>query len=411
MDITNKRLRLSLPWRDGDAPYYRKISDGKYLGWRPLLHGGGKWVARIRKDKRYCTQTLEGAVEWSDALEAAQAFFLSIEGAVIDRRNATVDDAFQEYLTTLQSDGRADTFADAQGRYNRTVKGSKLAEIQLRSLTSDHLNAWKRDLHKTALAANDGDSIGANHSTNRNLITLKAALNCVFKRSQNARWVHDDSAWRVVKAYPTKHRSRFSRSLSKAERKRFLTTGCAPYEFRDDGSRDDRFAESRKAIKRFVIFLMLSGLRPGAAAALRVRDFDPTTKELNIPVDKANAGRRIGTTSRLAHILEILCRGREAGEHIFLRPGKESRTSRHATESKPWDKDSWTAAIERAAERAGICDCTAYSFRHACATDLLLAGVPVAVVAYRLGTSIKMLEKFYAHLQNGALEQMEAALY
>ncbi|WIM06572.1 MAG: site-specific integrase [Candidatus Nitricoxidivorans perseverans] len=415
IDITKPRSRSALKPQAGDAPYYRMVSDGRYLGWRPLASGGGRWVARIRHEKRYHTETLDCRGEWSDALDAANNFFNSIAGAKADRKNATVDDAVLEYLATLKADGRTDAHTDAEGRYRRTIKGSKLATIKLRELGSDQIEDWKRKLKREALKANDDDEIGANHSANRNLVFLKAALNAVFKRSTTARWINDDSAWRVVKAYPTVTRSRFVRALTVDERKAFLRIGCATRYRNDDGSEFDKYPESRKALRAFCMALMFSGCRPGAIAHMRVRDFDPVTGEVTITHDKANAGRKFVAVGRLRQVLKIASANRPGGEFMFLRPAKLSRNSKHPDTLKPWDKDSWTAAIERAAGRAGIENCTAYSFRHAAVTDLLLGkagkpGVPIAVVAYRIGTSIRMIEKFYAHLQDGALDRIEALL-
>ena len=45
-------------------------------------------------------------------------------------------------------------------------------------------------------------------------------------------------------------------------------------------------------------------------------------------------------------------------------------------------------------------DAVAYSLRHSTITDLVVSGLDMATVAALAGTSVPMIAKHYAHLQN-----------
>jgi integrase len=65
---------------------------------------------------------------------------------------------------------------------------------------------------------------------------------------------------------------------------------------------------------------------------------------------------------------------------------------------RPISRDHLYLGIAKLARRAQIPPCGPHALRHWCATQLLLRGVPIALVAKILGHSVQVCERTYAHI-------------
>lgn len=79
------------------------------------------------------------------------------------------------------------------------------------------------------------------------------------------------------------------------------------------------------------------------------------------------------------------------------------------SDGKPWKKDTVGQNMERLRKRLNIDSVTVYAYRHSFATDALLAGQSLAVVAELLGhTDTRMVGKVYGHLDQQKQHLLDA---
>lgn len=386
VDITLKSVRAKLKPKAGNAPYFRRVREGDYIGYRPskVVAGSGSWIARYRLESgEHKTEKLGEFEEWGDALAAAAKYFDGAHRGVFDTRKLTVSDACSRYVTKLKKEHRLATAADAEARFARLVDGTTFGKRKLATLQPEDMREWFGDLLQARLDAG-AEPGAAKQSCNRNLNGLKAALNQAWRDKK----VVDDHAWRDVKPHVGVNRQRVDSYLEKRDRKKLILEGCL--------SRD---------LGKFLTFLAKTGIRPGAAAALKAKHWN--APNLTIPVDKSHAGRVIVPGKSTCDLLDGWCMGLQQEDYIFTRPGRASRHDSLATLRKPFDKDYWTGMVERAAKRAGV-TATVYSLRHSFITDCVRDGIPIAAVAAITGTSIAMIEKHYSHLASRTHELLDA---
>jgi site-specific recombinase XerD len=105
--------------------------------------------------------------------------------------------------------------------------------------------------------------------------------------------------------------------------------------------------------------------------------------------DKANRGRKIILPIEPAALFKAQSKNKLPGALLFTR-----------ADGKPWNKDAWKGPIKEAALAAGLpSETTAYTLRHSTITDLVTGGLDLLTVAQVSGTSVRMIEKHYGHLQ------------
>src|SRR5699024_1815509 len=181
--LARTRNRLS-PRRE---PYWgAPIERGLFLGFRKLEQGG-TWVARAFVDDKHRYRSL-GRIEGQshdEAVKASRHWMKSLEIGVDTSQCETVADACREYVEDRRQEKGDANADDADGRFTRTVYGHAIGKVKLTKLRAKHLKEWRADL---------GMSVS---SANRNLSTLKAALNYAVRE----RYVDPGQAieWQSVK--------------------------------------------------------------------------------------------------------------------------------------------------------------------------------------------------------------------
>jgi integrase len=199
---------------------------------------------------------------------------------------------------------------------------------------------------------------------------LRAALNLAYENG----WVASDFAWRT--------------SLKPINRNDNPSVDVARDVYLTQQDRKCLIDAMPPDFAPFIKLMCLLPIRPGSIAKLKVQDFDANQKWLWIAQDK-NAKRRKIPLSPSAHrLLMEISRNKPKDSHIFL-----------TQFGKPWNKDLWKKHINRAVVELGLPSSTVlYSVRHSVITDLVQANVPVVSIAKLSGTSVRMIEKYYAKL-------------
>lgn len=364
--IDSKTDRAALtPKRE---PYWHRLHAGLHLGFRCLESGDGTWIARRTEGTKrtfyalghFADSEKPRRVAFTDAKNAAEVWARNTEVG-IEASSATIDAVCKDYVKRQRSEKGVANADDAEGRFKRLVYGTDFGRSRLDKLTPAKLRAWRdAQLPKTE----DEEVLRrAKDSINRNLATMKAALNM----ARNDRLVASDAGWKSVTAFEKAGRRR-ELFLSREQRHKLLEHCPA-------------------GLRELVQGLMLTALRPGELAAANTSDFDKRHGTLNIRKSKTDA--RIVPLSTAAVKFFTDLTQRRIGAHPLVADDFGAR----------WDKDKWKKPFKAACKAAELPgDTVTYSLRHAAISELLVGGMDMHSVAKIAGTSTDMIDKHYGHL-------------
>jgi integrase len=388
--LDTREARSNLATRG--KPYWRAIEKRLHLGYRRLKGQAGTWWARhYVGNQTYTTVSIGVADDLSDAdgvaiLECWQAQQaarkLMVKRAYTPAGKSeplTVAKAVEDYLDFLDTNRKSGR--DARTRYEAFIK-EPLGAVEVNKLTSDQIGAWhvalakkpprlrtkKGEAQKHREADKDAESIRRRRATaNRTLTVLKAALNRAWRTKRKL--VPDDHEWRAVEPFENTDAARV-RYLSIVEAKR-LVNACDP---------DFRI---------LVQAALESGARYGELAALKVRDFNPDSGTLAVPVSTTGKARHIVLTDDGVKYFKQLCAGL-TGDKLLLAKADGSA----------WGKSHQARPMADACERGKIKpEINFHGLRHTWASLSVMAGMPLLAVARNLGHSdTRMVEKHYGHL-------------
>jgi site-specific recombinase XerD len=377
IDRVDARKNLTLR-RD---PYWQRLSQGRYVGFRKMTKGSeGTWLARAYSDAGYAYETLGDFATLPDndrfdaAKKAAEAWFqhLDLGGST---QPHTVKAACESYLEKLKVERSEQAMKDTEGYFRRLVYSDPIAKILLSKLSKTHMAGWR----ERVLKHNDDRS-----SFNRNITPLRAALNLAHEQGK----VGTDQAW-LTALRPFSEQE----LESQCERRRTGTLDREERRALVEGASD----EARPLFKALAILPM----RPGEVAALRVESLKAKERVLDIA---GKTGRRTIPLSQeaLAHFKEC-AKGKLPSAWLVSR-----------ADGSQWKKEAWRDEVKAAARKAKLPKATvAYTLRHSLITDLVVGGLDIFTVAKLAGTSVKMIEKHYGHLQReharSALEKLALA--
>ncbi|HMP11181.1 tyrosine-type recombinase/integrase [Hydrogenophaga sp.] len=353
------------------SPYWHKLSKGCHLGFRKISRSApGAWQVKYRDDDGKTTEHSLGSFDTAppgerfDLAKKAAEQWLAHMGKGGSTGGETVADACREYV----KNAKPTTGKDAEARFKRWVYSDPIGKLALMKLRHADVMKWRKRLEAAPVIRQDrqaSDKARSASSINRDMNSLRAALNAALI----ARLVTSDEAWKVALRPAKNADNRRNVYLTPEHRRKLI-----------DAAPDD--------LKPFLTVLSAIPLRPGAMAALKAGDWNPRTRELNIQKDKTGA-RRIRLPEGIAALFTQASKDKLPGAPLFVRAG-----------GKAWDKDAWKYPINDAAKAANLPAGTVmYSLRHATITDMVSAGVDMATVAKLAGTSLAMIAKHYAHLQ------------
>lgn len=376
MNIDSKTSRAKLsPRRE---PYWAKLDTGFYLGFR-RLEVGGTWVARLREEGSG-KQLYHALGAFDDSERNEKAFPVAAEAARswrdaqlsgVTQHDLTVWDACEHYLAYLKGRGKQASADDALGRFERLVKGKPVGKINLSKLTTKPVFAWVTAQVKNA-DVEDMDSVRSSRaSANRNLATLKAALN----RAMKDRLVAGDAGWKTVAPFDDVGTRR--------------GVGGNSHAYLSDEQRQALFSKCSLDLQHLLQALLLTAARPGEIAACLVSDFD--RKHGTLRIRESKTGERVVTLSTAAiEFFKELSQDRIGNGPLILRAN-----------GTRWQKDAWKKPIRKAVASAGLpSDVVLYSLRHAAISEMISGGMATAVVAMLAGTSAAMIEAHYGHLNH-----------
>lgn len=345
-------------------PYWDRIEAGCFLGYRKLEEGAGTWIARWRaEDGGQKYHALGSIATYDDAAKAAREWFEQCQGGsteVVD-----VEEACKRYVTDRRSEKGDATAKDAEGRFKRLVYGNKFGRIKLSTLRTAHITDWRnaqvdRDDEDPDQDDDPDADRRAKDSANRNLATLKAALNLAYRMGL----VASTAQWDRVEAYKGVSKRR-DVSLTMTDRKKLI-------------------AAATPDLTTFLQAMLLTGCRPGELASCTVGDLDPAGL---LTVTGKTGRRTIPLSPKALALLMSAARQRDVDEPLLTRSGVA------------WTRFEWRDAFQEARKAAGLPETVVmYSLRHVAISEMLVAGMDPMTVSKIAGTSIEMISRHYGHL-------------
>ena len=341
-----------------------------------MSQGEGTWQARhqepitdkrvyrslgtILDDKPYDVAA-KLAIEWSNTIEQG-----------VSHKDATVEEVCRAYVLRQKSEKSETSSKDAEGRFKRLVYDKPFGRIKLSKLRTSDVRKWRDEQTRVDDAsATDDELRKSKDSANRNLATLKAALNLAFKD----RLVATDAGWKTAEKFEDVGSRR---------------TACL-----DSSQRDALIKSCSDDLAPFAKAMLLTAARPGELARLTVQDFNKSqgTIEFNRTVKGKTGHRIVPLPSKCIKLFTELSKNKLPA--ALLLPRLENGIP------EQWNKDSWKKAFSTAAKAAGLpAGAVMYTLRHTAITNLITGGMDSTQVAQMSGTSIEMITKHYGHLRN-----------
>jgi integrase len=379
--LDTRSARLQLPKRR--EPYWRSISEGMAVGYRRGSKGG-TWVAKQyapavgRRVKALGTADdivdADGVhvLSFAQAQEAARAWFteLAVQDSGGPRGPYKVKQACDDYVDFLRAEKR--TAADTERRLKLHVI-PKFGDHAVADLKTADIEAWKRGMVRRE--EDDPDAERRSKDTaNRVLTMLKAALNRAFNDPE--KHIASDIAWRRVKPFPKVAR-RWEAHLDQTQSRRLVNTISG-------------------AFRKLVTAALLTGARPpGELSTLRVKNFRADLQVLSI-VDGKTGPRDVVLTAEAVAYFRSICAGKKPDD--LLLPKEDGGAWGYNHHLRPM-RD----AVTRAKLPKGT---TIYALRHTYASQSIMAGMNLKLLAENMGTSIRMLETNYGKFIKAAKRQM-----
>jgi integrase len=356
------------------APYFVKLSKGRFLGLRKLAVGPATWTARYRAEDGAQLHHVLGedspTFAYDEAARAAAEWFKlrdqGVTGRTDDGRAVTVGAVCKLYVTDRRKQKGAGTGKDYQRAFERSVyggggkKGDKheanaIASIPLAKFRSRHLTAWRDGLIEA----------GATRSTaNRMRTRLVAALNYAVRE----RYVGADVAieWKSVQPF------------AGASKRRDL--------YLDLDQRRALLKASTGAARDLIEAAAVTGARPGELVAARRSAFDARTNSLTL--SGKTGSRTIPLSPAGVALFTRFAEGKLPGAFLLTRD-----------DGKQWAHSDWDELVRDAAKAAELPRGTClYTLRHSWITTAITDGISPLEVARLVGTSLAMIDRNYGHL-------------
>jgi integrase len=360
LENRTNRLKLPVAWK----PTFVKIGPGLSLGYR-RNQTAGTWVLRIADGKGGMTTR---AIGHADDFEPAngQTFLTYFQAQDKARGRAsqpiaikplTVQEATDNYLAVLETKNRRTAY-DTKLRLQKHFLPI-FADKLVTALTKTMLEKWLSGLV-------DKDNERASKDTaNRILTMVKALLNHAVQDQTYG--IKDDSAWRWVKPFKQVAQPRSIRYTVEDVVK---IVASAP---------DQSTANLIKAA-------FLTGARYGEIIAATVSSVDIPNRTWT--VNGKTGSRTVRLQQAAVDFLAGLIEGRTGDEYVF--------TMANGCRWKPSDQ---TRPFKAALLAAGLpVDGSMYALRHSYISASIENGMPLNTIAKNCGTSVRMIEKTYAHI-------------
>jgi integrase len=359
-------------------PYWTTISPGIHLGYRRnqtagtwsvrVADGGAEWIKRIAVADDLEAASPPAVLNYWQAVDAARALARRQPGEAIDEgRPLTVAEALDRYEADLKARGGSPYNAE----HPRIHLTGVLLNKPVALLGATELRRWRDSLLAKGLAP---------ATVNRTKTGLRAALELAAAHDPR---IANRRAWKVgLAALPDAHVAR--------------NVVC------DDGTVRNIVGaayDHDRALGLMVEVAAVTGARLSQLARLEVGDLqaDRSEPRLLMPLsakgrtrNKRHERRPVPITPALAAVLKQEAIGRPSDAPLLLRSNGErwghGRSRHHRND------------IRAVVEAAGLDpnQVTLYALRHSSIVRMLLANVPIRIVATLHDTSVKMIERTYS---------------
>jgi len=352
IDSQAARKRLT-PRRE---PYWHKLTQGRYLGFRRTASGsGGSWVARFQDDTSKKTyRALGESLDYDSAVSAALKWFAGVSH--VADSHYRVSDAVADYVRKLELHNKPGAGRIVELRLKKNITAS-LARTELAKLTTVQLNRWHQ-----ALVRENGDAADTRKSkagANKLLSTLRAALNLAFRNGLAA----SDREWRKVTPFKNANQARTL----------FLT----------DEQVRATLDHTSGAFNSLVRVSVLTGARYGELRAARIEDFHP--EHGTITLNGKTGERECYLSDETVTLFQQLAGNRPGDAFLLVKD-----------DGSQWRPGHQFEPMKKVVAAAGLpVETVLYSLRHYHISKALLAGIPTQVIAENVGTSVAMIEKHY----------------
>jgi integrase len=324
------------------------------------------------KDGYYCTINGErhclakGAEDDPDVKKAAERRYhqLMLEApSSLDGDKATCEEIFTRYIAAIRNHRKPSTIEVWQRIYTAFDPGLK--RTKARDLKPWMVTAWLATMEEERPHPTHGITRWTSGTRFIAITALKAAFNWAVEQEVLSRNP-------IAKLKKPRARSRGGDQLLDAAGHQKLIKAAHP------------------RLEDFLLALHDTGARPGEVAKVTAADFNPA----------------IGGWVLSDHKTERLGRKRV----VYLTPQLVEMTKQLATLyptgplfrnrcGRPWTLKTLDTAFQRLRRRLGLGKVSPYSYRHLFATEFLLAGGSMAVLAELLGDTVAMIEHHYGHLR------------
>jgi integrase len=348
-------------------PYWQKLEKGLFAGYhRPLRGGAGTWWARAMVEGKYRDKALvtaddhaaadgETILNWSQAQAAVRAWAAKQTAA----GPLTIKQACAGYVTNLRAEKGERAAKEADGRLQKHLVPA-LGEIRLADMTTDQFRDWRNGLVRDEDEHHEEEVRQSRDTANRLLGIAKAAFNHAFETGR----VTDDRVWRRVKAFKGAGEAR-KVILTDDELQR-LIDACGP------------------GLRELVLVGAWTGARLGELTSARVRDLDRDDATLH--VSGKTGSRDVHLAADALALLKRLASGKRPGDFLLT-----------TADGGPWTKSLHQRPFAEAVKTAGLdLETTYYALRHSYISRALKAHVPVKALADQCGTSMQMIQRYYA---------------
>lgn len=337
-------------------------------------------------------ESLEQARDW------AEDWYLSLRGQArrgeIQPTERTFGDAAKQYLREVQlltPIRNVRYAAEAEERLNRHIlpyfRDKGLSKINRGLVQEFRLHRHEESIKRRGKPPSRSTML-------KDLVVIRQVLKCAEGHGWVA-FVPDFSA-------PYKTQGKFERRpwFSPAEYKKLYQ---ATRRRIDDGTRRG-WKSHYEDMHDYVLFMGNSGLRPDEAQRVQIRDVtvehDPTTKKDILVMDvRGKRGVRYTKTMPGAVFPFQRLKARRAAEAAkTLLDGKPGELQPTDLLFRPFNRDLFNQILreeELKEDRDGKLR-TAYSLRHYYISQRIMEGANIHAVANNCGTSVEMIEKFYA---------------
>ncbi len=338
-------------------PYWAALDhQGWHLGYR-RTPTGGSWIARRtvktgQAHKRtYHALGSDTDLTFTTAATAAVGWFESEAGPSASR--LTIADVCSARLTRLYDAGRS--YGPAKSRFDC------------------HINPWFGRRRVVDLRTADYEAfLAALELGGNSKIQVWTDLHSALNEARRLHPSLPEQEWREVRK-PTGVDAARKVFLKQPEMERLINSA---------GDSD---------IRDLLMFVALSGCRPGEAYGALARDVDTETGKWTVAISKVRKNGKAAQvrdlTVQATAIVERRYAGLAPSDPIFAR-----------ADGRQWDSHIIKKPFRAAAARAKIDpESSMYVLRHSYISAQILGGMPVAMIARNTGTSLQQIDKHYGH--------------